>query len=578
MSRLIENVIWKKHAIWAYLATLVVVTIAVNINTLANEFVWDDIPQILDNRWITDTVYLKDIFTNNVAGFETNSATSYYRPLMYVFFIGIYKVCGLASWAWHLTNVLLHAGVVIVLFQLVRQLFQQIDDKNSQSAELISFVAALLFAVHPIHSEAVAWISAMPELSYSLFYLLAVWLYLRTRPDNGVLDANYVASLSLYFLAMLCKEPAITMPLIIIAFDYASLKKLHSLPFRRYLPYFAVACLYLLVRHFVLGGMAPSQRFQDLSIIEIAINGPVLFSQYLGKLLLPINLTAIYANVPVKSLFAPTVFIGILVSTAFGVFMWVARHNRQILPCLVLIIVPILPVLYIPAMVVSIFAERYLYLPSAGFVILLSLGLNWLLGKSLKTAATALTIVILASYSAGTIVRNRVWKDSLTLWGDTVKKASNRANAHSYYGYALYQAGLFADAEIEYRKAIAIDGNHLDAYINLGIVYHKVNRFDEAIQTYHQALLVAPKSVMVYKCLGAAYQAKGDMNEAMYALNSGVQLNPNDAELHNSLGKLYANMERFNDSSREFRLAVELNPANQEYLANLNKVMTLQRQ
>lgn len=341
MSHLIENVIWKKHAVRIYLATLVVVATAININTLSNGFVWDDIQQILDNKWITDSVYLKDIFTHNVAGFDTNSATSYYRPLMYVFFMGVYSAFGLAGWAWHLTNVLLHLGVVIVLFLLCRQLISRYEEENGKSADLISFVATLFFAVHPIHTEAVAWISALPELSYSLFYLLAVLLYLRTGSDRGLLDVNYAASLVFYFIAMLCKEPAITMPLIIVAYDYADRKTFRGLPLQRYLPYLVMACLYLLIRQHMLGGLAPSKGFQDLSTFEVLLNGPVLFAQYLGKLILPSNLTAIYAYLPVRTLLSPAVFIGFLVSAAFGFVLWTTRYNRMIFPCLVLMVVPI---------------------------------------------------------------------------------------------------------------------------------------------------------------------------------------------------------------------------------------------
>ena len=152
-----------------YVAIIVIFSFISNINTLSNGFVWDDIQQVINNRWITDIIYLKSIFTENVAGFVPGSSTSYYRPLMYVFYMAVYGVFGLESWGWHLINLLVHIGVVIVLFLLTKRLLSQTDTASNQTAYRISFAAALMFAVHPIHTEAVAWVGALPELTYTLF-------------------------------------------------------------------------------------------------------------------------------------------------------------------------------------------------------------------------------------------------------------------------------------------------------------------------------------------------------------------------------------------------------------------------
>jgi tetratricopeptide (TPR) repeat protein len=567
----------KTRTVAIYMLTAALASVICNLNTLANGFVWDDAQQVLNNIWITDTRYLKDIFTNNVAGFVPGSATSYYRPLMHVFYMGIYGLFGLQSWAWHLANVLLHTAAVIVLFLFSRRLLCQTDAASSQTADRIAFAASLLFAVHPIHTEAVAWVGALPELAYSLLYLLAVWTYMRCRGDKGLPDIHYSTSLALYFLAMLCKEPATTLPLVIVAYDYTERRSFRTLPYRRYIPYLGLACMYLLLRFQALGGFAPSQRFPELSTLDVILNGPVLFAHYLGKLILPANLTALYTYVPVTTILTPGVAVSLLASAAFAWVIWTARYDRRMLLSLLLILLPLLPALYIPALSASVFAERYLYLPSAGFAILLGLGLQQLWKRTGMLLPVSLLLVTAAAYGSLSFGRNAVWKDSLTLWHDAAMKSPASAQAHLYYGYALHEAGFLDNAAMEYRNAIDLDTTMIDAYINLGVVYQQSNRIEDAIRTYLLAQAHDPRNAKIYECLGSAYQAAGDATTAYVHYQKGIQLHPGIPELHNALGKLYANMARYDEAASEFQRAAALAPDNGEYAANLDQVMKLRQ-
>ena len=164
------------------------------------------------------------------------------------------------------------------------------------------FIAALLFATHPIHTEAVAWVAAIPDISYTLFYLLSFYFYMRSKEG---LKSGYLISVAMFLLACFSKEPALTLPLILVGYDYLfdDPKKSICGRWKGYLPYFFVAVIYFAFRLYALGGIAPERLHENLSALQYIINIFPLFSKYLEKLILPINLNAFYVFHPIASLF-----------------------------------------------------------------------------------------------------------------------------------------------------------------------------------------------------------------------------------------------------------------------------------
>jgi hypothetical protein len=180
-----------KSSLLPFVTVIVLISAGVYANTLVNDFVYDDRSQVLENRFILDFRYLPDIFTKSAWSFQSAPVVSnYYRPMMNVIYMPSYYIFGLTSWGFHLGNILFHAGNSILVLLLARRLFAD-KPARLQAEKLTSeqvcrpdavlpltstflappFLAALLFAVHPIHTEAVAWVAAVPELSFTLFYL-----------------------------------------------------------------------------------------------------------------------------------------------------------------------------------------------------------------------------------------------------------------------------------------------------------------------------------------------------------------------------------------------------------------------
>ncbi|MEK9134645.1 MAG: hypothetical protein AAB333_07260, partial [Pseudomonadota bacterium] len=360
-----------------------------------------------------------------------------------------------------MTNIIFHAGVTLRVYLIVSMLINQYHDLNfkfqipnskskilnpkskiiNHKSEILNppFVAALLFAAHPIHTEAVTWVAGIPELSFTLFYLLSFYFYIypvrdkslnrrgscksieeiafavipakagiqkslvlkntgfpiipkhrdgnETNKDfcknlrtkvNGRRGKRIVLSVFFFFLAILCKETAITLPLLLFVYDYSfrkdtllplSSKTLYQL-LKRYLPYLIVSIIYFILRTYALRGFAPLKRHVQLSNYEYFINIFPLFIQYLEKLLLPINMNAFYVFHPISSIFQWKGIIALSFTLGFIFLMYFFRRHKLFFLCLLWIVIPLLPVLYIPALGESTFTDRYLYLPSIGFVVL----------------------------------------------------------------------------------------------------------------------------------------------------------------------------------------------------------------
>ena len=262
---------WKSPFL-LFIIIILITSFAVYFNALSNDFVYDDKSQVLENHWIKDIKFIPEIFSENVWSFKKESVISnYYRPLMHLIYMLNYYIFGLKPWGFHLVNILFHAGVSVLVFIIGLRLLSEAQHQASASHMIPSFIAALLFATHPIHTEAVTWVAGLTDLSFTFFYLLAFYLYIQSGTD---FKGAYLFSVALFFLASLCKEPALTLPIVLIAYDYTFKKNRDRISnyIMRYVPYLIVAGVYFILRSHALGGFAPQKRHTELSTYQYFIN------------------------------------------------------------------------------------------------------------------------------------------------------------------------------------------------------------------------------------------------------------------------------------------------------------------
>ncbi len=560
-------------------------SIGLYLPTLQFGFVYDDKFQILENRWITDIKYLPDIFFSSVWSFDTGATSNIYRPLQHVIYMLEYYLFGLKPWGYHLVNILFHTVNTVLVFFLTsfilkskkklgseplsgeNTLSQQKYNKENFYPISLAFLSALLFAAHPINTESVAWIGTIPELSMTSMYLLSFLLYATCSPG---INTRFILSVILFLVACLLKEPALTLLLIILLYDYSrnGFKSVIK-QYRRYIAYFIVAIGYLILRFYALGGFTVRQNLK-MGIDQLILNIFPLFFQYIKKLVLPYDLRAMYDFYPVSSLTEWTV-LGTMVFTLIVLIFWYFFKERDhlIFMALSFIIVPLIPVFYLPAMRDTVFAERYLYLSSFGFVMIVSYSLkniylyfnkNRLDSKIVGTGFTVLSLMILMIYAFATGKRQPVWKSDLSLWTDTVKKSPDSYVAHNDLGIALGKEGNFKEAIEHFSRAQQIKTDYAEAQNNMGNALYGIGKIEEAISYYTEALQSDPDFAKAHFNLGFIFAQQGRTIDAIPHYNEVIRVKPSYLKAHYYLGAALESLGDIEKSILHYQEALSLSP------------------
>ncbi len=517
---------------------------AAYLNNLSSGFVYDDAVQVVQNSWITSPSNLPAIFSSGVWGFN-DMPTNYYRPMMHVLYMAVYMASGLQPLAFHSMNVILHALASMLLFGVVRKLMRGSPPEGGADHSMPALFAGLLFALHPIHTEAVSWIAGLPDLAMALFGMSSFYFYIRsdsTGPSNSLRDR--MISVVFFLLAALSKEPALLLPVIMLAYDhsFSSIPKNARGLIERYGPYAAAGLLYTGARWSALGGFAPNTAKDALGVYGSILNGVYLMGMYLEKLALPFNLNAYHSFTPVASLAEPRWIVSAaIVSILAGASVFSLAGRRRVFFGIVATVSTLLPVLYLPAVGKNVFAERYLYLPSFGFAYLAALLAGLAVRGSLirRSAAIALLLGVLGVFFAGTVDRNAVWKDDVSLWSDAAAKSPRDAVPLNALGVAFDASDRQDDAAEMYREAVAADPGMLDAHLNLGNYFNRTGRIDEAIEQYRLALAVKGGDAAAHNNLGVAYARSGRLSEAVDEFLAAISRDERYEEAYINLARVY---------------------------------------
>jgi tetratricopeptide (TPR) repeat protein len=577
-------------------AVLVLVAVLPYLNSLLNGFVQDDNRQVLFNPYIRSFSHLREIFTTNVWSYVgAQGTTNYYRPLMMLGYLICYRVFGPLSYGFHLANVLLNAGVVCLIFLVTEWLFKD---------RTLGFVAAVMFALHPIHSESVAWVAAVTDLQLTFFYLLTFWFFFQVPQPGGKRSGTAELGMVLSFtLALLAKEPAATLPFAATFFEHflredraqTSLRQ----KFSRYGTLWLLDAAYLMFRLRIFGGLAPVVQLPKIGRHEAFDSSFALVAQYIWKLIWPVDLRAFYVFHGSARLLDPRVMAGFLVlGLCLVAFLYFWKKERLVSFGLLWIFLNIAPVLNARWLGANVFAERYLYLPSLGFCWIAAWGggVLWrrLAGRPAGRKFFAAVLVVVAILCALRIItRNRIWHDDATFYKSTLAAEPDAIGLRINLGAVYWHSGSPDLAEAEWREALRRAPDHWLILNNLGLVSVRKKRYDEAMRYFQRSIELRPSYADSHMNLGRTYAVTGDQEKAEMQLRTAVALAPlyvparnelakfyfnagwlaeaeqqyrssvssgGTIEAWNSLGEIYSRWDRWQDAERAFRQAAALDP------------------
>lgn len=563
---------------------LSVISIIVFFNTASNAFVYDDSVTVVHNSLIKNWKNIHSIFSFHY--FMLSGELSY-RPVVTLSYFIDYSLWGLNPAGFHLTNVFLHSGNTIFFYFFLKRVV-----KTNTSA----FITALLFATHPVLTEAVNSVSYREDLLAALFFLIAFIMFLKTDEKSltpGKFVLYYAVSLLSYLLSLFSKETSVALPVLMVLFHIfcsPSTRTPHAIIKRApwsYLGYVIITGFYLFVR-FVLFRHVYIRLDQGKQTLFVMIK---VFASYIKLMFLPFGLNADYVVPPGTQGIASFVVPVLLISTAIILILRMCQNDKRYWFFPLWFFVTLLPVSNIIP-IGNIMAERYLYIPTMGFCGVIGLLVqNYIPGKNLATIGFV-TIILIASITG--IYRNGVWRDEFTLWYSTVNREPGSARAHLNLGVVYYAKGFYDNAELEYKKTLEINPRDIEAHYNLGNAYERKGMVDAAIKEYQETVRYNPVHADAYNNLGSIYKNKHLLDRAIefykkakqynpfnphYYYNLGlvyheiklyeaalveykraIELDPDNGEVHNNLGIVYVCMERLNDAAVAFETAARLNP------------------
>ena len=510
-----------------HVAVIAAAVFAVYVNSLHNGFInYDDVRLIIINPVVTGFMGFRKVFTS--AYWYHSLDSGLYRPVTILLLMFEYRLAGPDGFIYHLNNVVLHALCSVLVYLILRRVL-------SGRAPLF---AALIFAVHPVHVESVAWIAGRAEVLAAFFALTALWV--ATSDDRGALRTALAAAA--YGLGLLSKESAAVMPGLlaawIIAFEarpvgYASLlKKLAA----RLWPYIAVFALYVAARLlFLNGSFGPSgtvSYFFGVGPFKTALTMLVALMHYIRLAFLPFDLRADYTiPLPDSILDARVVAAAFLIAGSASI-MWVYRKSGPVVFAAASFFLALLPVSNIfPTEVVI--TERAAYLPLLGVCILFGMALTFVRPKASLAAAACVVLLL----SAGTVRRNTFWADAAGFEDYLLKieKARYEYRSRRYYfatEYAMRRLGL-GDYSDETRRiveeALSLDASYYKAhYLKAEILEHD-GRHADALAEVDRSIGLFDEFSDAYDLRGMLMEEAGRPDEAEKMRDRAVRLDPNNA-------------------------------------------------
>jgi Tfp pilus assembly protein PilF len=555
---------------------ILVLTFIAYLPVLKSDFVnWDDMEYVYENSLITSFSNFSKIISTPVQG--------NIHPLTMLSLTFNYSLSGYHAWSYHLLNLILHLANAFLVFTLVKKL--------SKGNAIISLTTALLFALHPMHVESVAWISERKDVLYAFFFLIGLIAY--TNYIDKLSGSSYILCIIWLLLALASKPAAVIFPFVLFAIDFLRKRKLSLKLLAEKIPFFLLA---LITGYFTLhnqSGIGATEGQDYFGMKERIFFGFYGFMMYFMKAILPINLAAFYPfppvnqSLPVIYYLSPLFFIAVIV-------LCIALYKKSNIPAFGFIFYFLNLFLVLQFFIVgsAITADRYTYVPYIGLFFIAGWLLDKLYNHSLKKSFVALIPVALM-LTIMTNMQAATWKNSATLWDHAIevypsfraynnrglqyKKDGNIERAMECYNKAIElnhtdaevycnrgnvfsQNRKFSEALVDYNNALRIKPGYSSAYENRGALYGAMGKPELAVQDLSQVIKSGNAKKNTYANRGTAFMDAGKYEEAIGDFNAYLQMSPNSTDILNSIAVCYQYQKKYEESIQIFDKMISIDP------------------
>ena len=527
-----------------------------------------------DNVYVAENPHIqKGLTFENIRSAFTTGRASNWHPITWLSHIADYEMFGLNPWGHHLVNVLLHTANTLLLFGVLNVMTGSTSSLQAGSVWQSAFVA-VLFALHPLHIESVAWVAERKDVLSGLFFMLTVAAYLRYVRQTGT--KWYLLTILLFALGLMTKPMLVTLPFVLLLLDWWPLKRLQNkkdiyLLVIEKVPFFVLSAVSSVVTFLVqqsTGAVSTMEKFPPATRIA---NAMVSYMVYLEKMVWPSRLAVLYPY-PVGGLPVQQVIKAVLLLTGISyLVIRLARNHKYLLVGWLWYAGTLVPVIGLVQVGSQAMADRYTYLPSIGIFIMVAWGFDELLtGRRWRETALGVSAVaVLLVLSTCTGAQLRYWQNSVTLFEQALKVTSNNHTAYNNLGVAYIKLGRYKEAAENCKEAIKIRPNYARAYDNLGVAYFMLNRYNEAIENCERAIKIRPNYAEAYNDAATVYGRLGRYNDAIERYKQAVRIKPDYAEAQYNLGTTYGSLGRYNEAIEAYREAIKIRPNYAEAYNNL---------
>ena len=539
---------------WAIYAVLAF-TALIYIRALFNGFVNLD-----DDAYLFDNPFIRNFSLQGISAIFSNFYEANYHPLTTLTYLFEYRIYGLNPLPYHALNVLLHLVNIMLVYKLVEKL-----SENKLSALLVS----LLFALHPMHVESVAWVSERKDVLYTLFYLGSLLAYHKYLA-SGMKSRHYWICLLLFVLSLLSKSAAITLPILLIAVDLYKKRKLNATMFLEKLPFLALAVLFG-----ILALLSQQQAFKPVSVSYTFIDRIFLFSYtisfYIVKLVAPFSLSVMhyYPNTGGGAL--PWYYYASLPFLLIMVWLVVRRSDfrREKLFGIFFFLIVISIMLQVVSVGDTITAERYTYVSYIGLFFIAGQWIAKIQKNPLKKTALVVGGIFIIMCTYLTWERISVWKDGKVLFTDVVKKYPESYPAYWMRGNIYYKHNDNQKALQDYNKSIQLFPDFAPSLAARAKVLLKgFNDPKSALPDLNRSIQLDSTIAETYSDRGMAFAQTGDTAASLRDFNKAIKLKPELSKAYINRSALKANMGNTKGALEDINKAITLDPKDGEAYRN----------
>jgi protein O-mannosyl-transferase len=551
----------KNLILFLAMAFILISTVIAYYPCLKNGFVWDDEGYILKNY------HIKNMSLNNLKTIMTAPIMGNYHPLVIITYTWEYFFFKLNPVPYHIINLVIHLLNCVLVFYFILRLGRSVP---------VAFITGLLFGIHPLHVESVAWISERKDVLYAFFYLISLICYLAYL-DKKPTYKYYVYSLFFFLLSILSKPMAITLPLILFLMDYFHNRRLDHLAIIEKIPFFILSVFSGMVTLF-------AQRLSQHSDPAFAFPVSILVAThglvfYLFKMILPIKLAALYRYPEDSNLFLHIQYptsAGIVFVCALLVFCS-AKYSKKAVWGSLFYCITLLPVIQLLPIGLAAASDRYTYIPLIGIFFILSEFFEWIWEEVLsnhvyvKAIAVALSLAVVVQLVFLTQGFCKVWKDGVSLWSNVVKQYPRTDVAYNNRGSEYFKLQEYDKALRDFQTAIEINKQYAAAYSNICNIYYIQKEYEKALPYCTTALKISPAQPDTYDILGDIYWSK-DKSLSIEMYKKSISLSSHYFAGHASLCNAYLSLQKYDEAYPVCFEATKYNPDDPAFCNNIGNL------